>query len=433
VFSPALFIYSAPKRIGDLEFDCNQTSMSHLECMLELEEALSRIVGFIRPGATETVPLSQALDRFLAEPVRTPIDLPSFDNSAMDGYAVRAEDVVSAKPDAPVLLRLVGRVAAGEVLSARVEKGCCVRLFTGSALPAGADAVVMQEDTKVAPNEPDKVFILDAAKPWENIRLRGEDIRAGAVLVEKGERLTSGRISLLAACGIGGMRVGAQPRVALLATGSELSEAGCELSAGHIYESNRIGLAALCRRAGTVPEVFSLVPDSLEATRSALTDAFSKCDAVVSSGGVSVGEFDFLKQAFADNGGDLQFWKVAIKPGRPFVFGRWGEKFLFGLPGNPVSALVTFLLLVRPALLRWQGASDTSLPSQPGALSEAFRNPDKRRHFMRVKIDGDGNVTSAGTQASHMLGSLAASNGLVDVPPQTSLPAGTTVRVLRWD
>jgi molybdopterin molybdotransferase len=219
----------------------------------------------------------------------------------------------------------------------------------------------------------------------------------------------------------------------LLATGSELTEAGRELRPGHIYESNRIGLAALCRRAGTVPEIFPLVPDSLEATRAALTDAFNKCDVVVSSGGVSVGEFDFLKQAFADTGGDLQFWKVAIKPGRPFVFGRSGEKFLFGLPGNPVSALITFLLLVRPALLRWQGATETSLPTQPGILAETLRNPDKRRHFMRVKIDGEGKVSSAGVQASNMLGSLAASNGLVDTPPQTTLSAGATVRVLRWD
>ena len=401
--------------------------------MLELEEALSRILALIPPAAPETIPLSQALDRFLAESVRAPIDLSPFDNSAMDGYAVRAEDVVSAKPDGSVMLRLTGRVAAGEVLSTRVEKGCCVRLFTGSPLPAGADAVVMQEDTRVVPNEPDKVFVLDAAKPWENVRLRGEDIRAGTVLVEKGDRLTSGRISLLAACGIAGVPVGRQPRVGLLATGSELSEPGRELRPGHIYESNRIGLAALCRRAGAVPDIFPLVPDSLEATRSALTDAFNKCDAVVSSGGVSVGEFDFLKQAFADTGGDLQFWKVAIKPGRPFVFGRWGEKFLFGLPGNPVSALVTFLLLVRPALLRWQGASETSLPSQLGTLSEALNNRDKRRHFVRVKIDLDGNVSSAGAQASNMLGSLAASNGMVDVPLQTTLPTGATVRVLRWD
>jgi len=401
--------------------------------MLELEEAQSRIAALIPPGAAETIPLGQVLDRFLAEPVQSPIDLPCFDNSAMDGFAVRAEDVGSAKPDAPVTLRLAGRIAAGEMFGGRVEQGCCVRLFTGSALPAGADAVVMQEDTKVAPTEPDKVFILDAAKPWENVRLRGEDIRAGTVLVEKGERLTSGRISLFAACGIGAVRVGSQPRVGLLATGSELSEPGHELRPGHIYESNRIGLAALCQRVGAIPEIFPLVPDSLEATRSALTDAFNKCDLVVTSGGVSVGEFDFLKQAFADTGGDLQFWKVAIKPGRPFVFGRWREKFLFGLPGNPVSALVTFLLLVRPALLRSQGASETSLSSQPGALSEAFHNRDKRRHFVRVKIDGEGKVTSAGTQASNMLGSLAASNGLLDLPPLTSLQAGATVRVLRWD
>ena len=166
---------------------------------------------------------------------------------------------------------------------------------------------------------------------------------------------------------------------------------------------------------------------------SALKNAFSQCDLVVTSGGVSVGEFDFLKQAFNDLGGDLQFWKVAIKPGRPFVFGKWGEKLLFGLPGNPVSAAVTFLLLVRPALLRWQGAAETSLRVQPGLLAETLLNPDKRRHFVRVRIDSEGKVTSAGTQASHMLGSLARANGLLDVPPQTTLSVGTPVRVFRWE
>jgi molybdopterin molybdotransferase len=401
--------------------------------MLELEEALSRILGLVRPAPPVCLPLSQALDRFAAEAIHSPIDLPSFDNSAMDGYAVRAADITSARPEAPVALRVAGRVAAGETFSGTVQGGCCVRLFTGSALPSGADAVVMQEDTQSAPGQPDHVLVQEAAKPWENVRLRGEDLRAGTRLVEKGEPLSAGRLGLLAACGCATVQVGGQPRVALLATGSELNEPGDELKPGRIYESNRVGLTALCRHAGAIPEILPLVPDSLAATREALAQAFRQCDLVVTSGGVSVGELDFLKQAFTESGGELQFWKVAIKPGRPFVFGHWGEQFLFGLPGNPVSALVTFLLLVRPALLRWQGAAETSLPVQPGALSEPLRNPDKRRHFVRVRVDCEGQVVSAGTQASHMLSSLAASNGLVDMPPETSLPAGAVVRVLRWN
>jgi molybdopterin molybdotransferase len=164
-----------------------------------------------------------------------------------------------------------------------------------------------------------------------------------------------------------------------------------------------------------------------------MEQAFSECDIVITSGGASVGEMDFVKQGFADAGGDLQFWKVAIRPGRPFIFGRWKGKLLFGLPGNPVSALVTFLLLVRPALLRWQGARDVSLTTYSGILAEPLSNPGNRRHFMRVRIDAGGKVHSAGAQASHMLSSLALANGLVDVPADTTLPMGHNVNVMRWD
>ena len=180
--------------------------------------------------------------------------------------------------------------------------------------------------------------------------------------------------------------------VGLLATGSELTEPGQPLAPGRIYESNRTALAALMERAGAVPKTFPLVADVLAGTSQALADAFNQCDAVVTSGGVSVGEMDFLKRAFEQIGGKLEFWKVAIKPGRPFVFGRYRGKLLFGLPGNPVSALVTFLLLVRPALLRWQGATDVSLPAHPGVLAEPLANPGERRHFMRVKVDPSGKV-----------------------------------------
>ena len=179
--------------------------------------------------------------------------------------------------------------------------------------------------------------------------------------------------------------------------------------------------------------IFPIVPDAPEATGAALEQAFDRCDFVVTCGGVSVGEMDFVKGAFEKIGGDLQLWKVAIKPGRPFAFGRRGENFLFGLPGNPVSAFVTFLLLARPALLRWQGARDAVLPAHPGMLAEPLVNRGDRRHFVRVVLDADGKTRSAGIQASHMLSSLAAANGLVDVPPQTTLAAGTSVRVLRWE
>jgi molybdopterin molybdotransferase len=401
--------------------------------MLELEEALARVLAAVPAPTAEDLPLSRAIGRVLAEPVRSPIDLPIFDNSAVDGYGVRAADVAAAKAGSPVRLRLAGKAAAGEVFAGKVTHNTCVRLFTGSPLPAGADASVMQEDTRVEPNAPGEILIQEAVKPGENVRSRGEDVKAGTMLAAAGDFLSTGLIGLLAAAGLTGVRVGRQPVTALLATGSELREPGQPLAPGQTYEANRLALAALTERAGAIPRACPLVPDTLPATNRALADAFNQCDAVVTSGGVSVGELDFIKRAFEQIGGELQFWKVAVKPGRPFAFGRCRGRLLFGLPGNPVSALVTFLLLVRPALLRWQGATDVSLPAHPGVLAEPLTNPGGRRHFMRVKVDAAGRVYSTGLQASHVLSSLAMANGLVDVPADSTLAAGSTVRVLRWD
>ncbi len=401
--------------------------------MLELEEALSRILAALPAPTTESVPLTEASGRFLAGRVTASIDLPAFNNSAVDGYAVRAADVVAARADAPVGLRLQGRAIAGGVFAEELRRGATVRLFTGAPMPRGADAVVMQEDTRRGPTEAQEILILDSVTAGENVRRQGDDVQRGAVLGEPGQRLRVGRLSLLAASGLSALTVARRPRVALLATGSELKEPGVPLRLGEIYESNRIGLAALVAQAGGTPEILPIVPDDPAATRAALAQAFGASDMVVTSGGVSVGEMDFVKSAFGQLGGTLDFWKVAIKPGRPFVFGRLERKFLFGLPGNPVSALVTFALLVRPALLRWQGAREVALPAYRGVLGEALANPGPRRHFLRVRTDGAGGVYSAGAQASHVLSSLAQASGLVDVPPQTALAAGTTVKVWCWD
>ena len=400
--------------------------------VIELEDAVQRILAVMPAAAGESVPLMQANGRILHEPLLAALDLPVFDNSAMDGYAVRAADVAAAKPESPVALRLRGKVAAGESFGTEIGAGECVRLFTGSPLPAGTDAVVMQEDTRVEFADPGQVLICDPAKPGENVRLRGADVKRGAVLAEAGEVLSVGKVSLLAACGVATVTVGKQPRVGLLSTGSELREAGQPLAPGQIYESNRLTLAELVRRAGGVPRIFPVVPDNADITGQALGNAFADCDIVVTSGGVSVGEMDFVRVAFETLGGELQFWKVAIRPGKPFVFGKWREKFLFGLPGNPVSAFVTFLLLARPALRRWQGANDVALPSHSGVLAEPLSNSGARRHFMRVRVDATGTVFSAGVQASHALKSLSAANALVDVPPRTNLTTGQPVAVMLW-
>jgi molybdopterin molybdotransferase len=401
--------------------------------MLELEEAIARILEAIPQPITETVSLMAAHHRVLVESVTAEIDLPCFDNSAMDGYAVRSSDAAQARGDSPVTLRMIGRVAAGESFSGSVLPGACVRIFTGSPLPQGADAVVMQEDTLTVPGQPEQIRVTESVKPWENVRFRAEDVKRGTLLARKGEILRAGTLSLLAAAGIDSVKVGKQPRIAVLATGSELREAGDALEPGQIYESNRVGLVALTRDAGGLARFFPLVPDNAESVRSALETAFDETDAVITSGGVSVGEMDLVKSALENAGGKVQFWRVAVKPGRPFVFCRYAGKLLFGLPGNPVSALVTFMLLVRPALLRWQGVADNSLAANPGVLREPLANPGQRRHFMRVKMDRQGNVSSAGIQASHILSSLESANGLVDVPPGTTLQPGTSVQVIRWD
>jgi len=401
--------------------------------VIELEAAQQRILDAIPPPQPETVALAAAYGRILAMDIISTVDLPGFDNSAMDGYAVRADDVRQATANAPVTLKVIGRIAAGESFTGKLQPGECVRLFTGSPLPDGADAVVMQEDTAPLPNHAAAVQIVDSAKPWENVRLRGVDVKCGESICGAGTELTAGKLALLAATGVQSVAVGGRPRVALLATGSELREAGAGLAPGQIYESNRTTLAALVDSAGGVAEIFPIVPDKPDDTRRALELAFARADCVVTSGGVSVGELDFVKQVFADLGGTLGFWQVAMRPGKPFVFGQWQDKFLFGLPGNPVSAFVTFLLLVRPAIRRWQGAQEVFLPRTIGRLAEPLANNGDRRHFVRVTMNIQGDVRPAGLQQSHALKSLAAATALVDLPAGATLPEGTFVPVLRWD
>ncbi|MCL5098099.1 MAG: molybdopterin molybdotransferase MoeA [Candidatus Omnitrophica bacterium] len=401
--------------------------------MLELEEAQRRIRTLIEPLGVETVPLSRAWARISAENVPAPISLPVFHSSAMDGYAVRASDLAGAALGKPVALSLSGEVPAGEVFTGVIEPGQCVRVCTGSPVPAGADAVVMEEETRFEPGQPGRVWFSSVPHLGEFIRRRGEDCAAGVVLVKAGQRLTSSRICLLGALGLGEVRVGRQPVVGLLATGNELQEPGTRLAPGRVYECNRTALAALTARANALPRFFPIVPDDPVATQQALAHAFAQCDVVLTSGGVSVGKWDLVKSAFEQLGGDLQFWRVAIKPGKPFVLGRLGTKLLFGLPGNPVSAMVTCLLLVCPALLAMQGVWEPALETRPGILAEALANPGNRRHFMRVTMDSNSNVRSAGIQASHILSPLAVSDGLVDVPPGAILKPGEGVRILVWD
>lgn len=401
--------------------------------MITVEDARGRILSAIQPLTAEKISLSNALGRYLAEPLHSLADLPPADNSAMDGYAVRAADLAPASIEKPVALQLNGESRAGRADPGAIEPGTCIRIFTGAPLPHGADAVVMQEDVQREEGPTVNIIFHEPIKPWENIRLRGEDIRHNARLAEVGDKLTAQRLALLAGGGIAQALVALRPLVGLLATGDELREPGQPLEKGMIYDSNRAGLAALVRQAGGNPKTFPAVADDLQTTRRALQTAFQECDVVVTSGGVSVGVLDYVKQAFTEIGGTLDFWTVSMRPGKPFAFGSREGKFLFGLPGNPVSAMVTFFILTRPALLKMQGARDTAAPVSWGRLAEPLNNRGDRRHFARVIVDAEGHVRTAGSQASHMLSSMAPANGLVDILPGAEWPAGALVPVLRWD
>ena len=396
--------------------------------MQSLEATRERLLSALAPLSAERVSLAAADGRFLALEIRSPRELPPFDNSSMDGYAVRAAD--TAKVPAP--LRLVGRTAAGEASGHTLAAGECVRVFTGAPLPAGADAVVMQEDVEADPATPDRIRVREGVKPWENVRFRGEDVARDSVLASAGTRLGPQHLALLGAMGLAEVAVHRRPRVALLANGSELCPSGTELADGQIFESNTAMLAAMVRRFGGEPVFSRCVADDEDVLREALVEAFAVADLVITVGGASVGDHDLVKPVFTALGGQLDLWRVALKPGKPFCFGRLDGKCLLGLPGNPVSAFVTAVLLVQSALLRLQGAADCEPPAKLGILAVPFANPDRRRHFVRVVTDAEGKVRPAGPQASHRLGSLAAADGLVDVPPESVLAEGCWVRVLRW-
>jgi molybdopterin molybdotransferase len=397
--------------------------------MMPLETALEQILASMPQASPERVNLGDALGRVLLESVVSPMDWPAFDNSAVDGYAVRSEDVKQAALTS-VKLRIVGRIAAGSACSIEVKPFECVRLFTGSPLPAGADAVVMQEDSRTVSDEPAIVEILDAAKPWENVRLRGVDVKLSEVLCDAGETLTAASLAVLSGAGVSTVSVGKRPSAAVLATGSELREPGEALGPGQIYESNRAMLAGLIEGSSGLAKVLPIVRDDPDETRRALEDALSAADLVITSGGVSVGEYDHVKEAFHALGGRSEFWKIAMRPGKPFFFGTFAGKFLFGLPGNPVSAFVTFKLLVEPAIRRWQGAHKVLCKKFQALLAEPMSNPGDRRHFVRVKFDESGRVCSAGLQQSHALKSLVVADGLVELPPGAQMQAGDAVWII---
>jgi molybdopterin molybdotransferase len=410
-----------------------------LRPLLPLEEALARLAVGSAPHritATEVVSTFDALGRVLAADVTSLLDVPPADNTSMDGYALRAGDV--AAPGA--LLPVSQRIPAGAV-GEPLAPGSAARIFTGAQVPPGADAVVMQEQCEAQADASARglgqvrVNVVPAAGQW--IRRRGEDVRRGAVVLARGQRLDPAALGLAASVGAARLTVVRRPRVAIFSTGDELRMPGEPLPPGAIYNSNRFTLRGLAQAAGCEVRDFGIVPDRLDATRAALLRAAAECDLIVTSGGVSVGEEDHLKPA-AEAEGRLEQWQVAMKPGKPLAFGairREGggagtHALLVGLPGNPVSSFVTFVLCVAPVLRVLQGMRAAG--PQPLALTAGFDwpRPDRRREFLRVRRTEAGALELFANQSSGVLTSAAWADGLVDNPPGQCIARGDTVRYL---
>jgi molybdopterin molybdotransferase len=349
----------------------------------------------------------------------------------MDGYAVQAAD--AGKTGAR--LKISGRSVAGEGFPGALTPGQAIRIFTGAPLPPGADAVIMQEDTALEPEAASglgAIRILDPVKPWENVRFRGEDVAPGDLLIPAGIELGPHQLAVLLSTGIDEVSVHPNPRVAIVANGSELRRPGESLAPDQIPESNSAMLSALFLRHGARVVSTECVPDDSEQLQKALKTAASQADIVVTIGGASVGDHDLIRPALLSLGGSLDFWRVAMRPGKPFLHGRIGSTPLFGLPGNPVSAFATAVILVLPILRRLRGDPSPTTRSRPAIWAESVSNPDSRRHFVRVCTDAEGRIRPSGPQGSHRMASLAAADGLVDLPPGSHVEAGAPARVLCW-
>jgi molybdopterin molybdotransferase len=400
--------------------------------MLSVSEAKQTILAAVNPLPARPLPLAEALGCILAEDLVSPLSLPAWDNSAVDGYAVRSSDIALATGNNPMHLRVIAEVPAGAASSTTLEPLTCARIFTGAPVPGGADAVVMQEDTRL--HHEGYVAILASVDADENIRHAGDDVQAGQTILRAGMELTPARLGLAAAVGMTHVPAHPRPRVGVLVTGAEIVEPGRALGTGQIYDSNSYTLNAWLRGIGCEPVELGIADDTREDLHEKIDYGLSECDAVITVGGVSVGEYDLVKDVLTELGCELSFWKVAMKPGKPFVFGTRPDRLVFGLPGNPVSAAVTFLILVRPALMKLRGLTDWELPVTQAEAAEEFVNRGDRAHFVRVRLTRQGEKWLAAPlprQGSHVISSLANADGLVEVPPDGAIHRGNAVSVLR--
>ena len=415
--------------------------------MISVEEALAKIINSIQILDSEGKPLLDCLGQVLAEDVYSPFDVPPHDNSAMDGYAVQSESITGANYKNPKVLRVVGEVAAGRVSDLKVGPGTAIRIMTGAFIPSGADVVVPFEDTdeidrKQAAISKTEIGVRVSLAEGCNIRRRGEDIAQGELVLTKGKLLRPADIGVLASLGKSMVSVIRRPLVGILATGNEVVEINQPLLPGKIYNSNSYSLAAQVLRYGGIPELLGIAPDDVQQLTAAVREGL-KCDILVTSGGVSLGDYDVVKQVLATEG-NVSFWTVRMKPGKPLAFGMFkrsdGKQIPhLGLPGNPVSSMITFEVFARPAILKMMGRSNLVKSNITAVMEDSVGNKDGRRIFARVVVtrrDGKYFAHITGPQGSGILSSMTKANGLAIIPENTKeVKPGAPVEVmmLDWD
>jgi len=417
--------------------------------MISVEEALEKVLGHVDVLEAEETPVLESLGQVLAEDIASHIDIPPLDNAAMDGYAVIADDTRGASGRSPRFLRVIDTVIAGSISQHEVTPGTAIRIMTGAPVPKGADSVIRFEDTDEArrqSSDTGEIGILCEVNPGLNIRQAGEDIARGAVVLKKGTVIRPAEIGVLASLGRSAVNVIRRPVVAILATGNELADIDQPLPAGKIYNSNTYSVAALVRRYGGIPRILGIASDNEESLVAKLRQGLD-ADMLLTSGGVSAGDYDMVKDVLASEG-EITFWTVRMKPGKPLAFGtirgvdkKGNAKRIphLGLPGNPVSSMVTFELFARPAMLKMMGKKNLAKPVVEAVLEEPVANTDGRRVYARAIVtrrNGQYYARPTGPQGSGILTSMSLANGLVIVPEDTAgAETGQVVKVmlLGWD
>jgi molybdopterin molybdotransferase len=419
--------------------------------MLTVEEALQKILNEISVLDTENVAILESLGQVLAEDIHSVINVPPLDNSAMDGYAVRAADTKGASEKTPKILKVIDTVIAGSISKKEVTSGSAIRIMTGAPIPKGADSVIQFEDTDEAkrkqesPDKPvTKVSIFQTVKAGQNIRLAGEDVKRGSLILKKGTVIRPGEIGVMASIGYGRVKVIRRPIVSVLSTGNELMEIYEPLQQGRIYNSNSYSIASLVKRYGGIPKVLGIARDNEKELAAKLKEA-QYSDLILTTGGVSMGDYDMVKDILARDG-KMVFWKVKVKPGKPLAFGKIKGKTRtgqdkeiphLGLPGNATSCMVSFELFVRPAILKMMGKTKLEKPSIPVVVNDTLVNDAGRRIYNRAvteKLDGHYVAKLTGPQGSGILTSMALANSLVIIPEdKEKVNKGETAQALMLD